>query len=241
MDAELYLPEDWFTAEMAELREKLGIPAERKFKTKIELGWEMIQRAHANGLPFEAICCDDFYGKSGDFRAEMRAAGFVYMADVPHNTRVYLKRPAWLKCQRYLVASEDELRKAEEIDREVTRLFITQTLTCYLSLIICFKSRTRSALIFALLSPPQTIPRTPIISGAISFSFGTSSNLSEPASAVSSPSALDSSTKRLSSSSLMNSSVERPSFIPVSSIATSMFTALAISATSKGEIEFIRL
>ena len=57
----------------------------------------MIQRVHANGLPFEAICCDDFYGKSSDFRAEMRAAGFVYMADAPHNTRVYLKRLAWLK------------------------------------------------------------------------------------------------------------------------------------------------
>ena len=93
VDGELYLPEDWFTAEKVELREKLGIPAEREFKTKIELGWEMIQRAHANGLSFEAICCDDFYGKSSDFRAEMRAAGFVYMADVPHNTRVYLKRP----------------------------------------------------------------------------------------------------------------------------------------------------
>ena len=110
VDVELYLPEDWFTAEKAELREKRGIPAELEFKTKIELGWEMIQRAHANGLPFEAICCDDFYGKSGDFRAEMRAAGFVYMADVPHNTRVYLKRPAWLKCQRYFVVSLGYLR-----------------------------------------------------------------------------------------------------------------------------------
>ena len=50
MDGELYLPEDWFTAEKAELREKLGIPAERK--TKIELGWEMIQRAHARGTTY---------------------------------------------------------------------------------------------------------------------------------------------------------------------------------------------
>ena len=86
VDGELYLPEDWFTAEKAELREKLGIPAELKFKTKIELGWEMIQRAHANGLPFEAICCDDFYGKSSDFRAEMRAEGsFIWL--MPHTIR----------------------------------------------------------------------------------------------------------------------------------------------------------
>ena len=93
VDGELYLPKHWFAPEMAELRKKLRIPAEREFETKIELGWKMIQRAHANGLPFEAICCDDLYGQSSDFRAEMSAAEFIYMADVPHNTQVYLKRP----------------------------------------------------------------------------------------------------------------------------------------------------
>jgi SRSO17 transposase len=93
VDGELYLPRHWFAPEMTDLRKKLGIPTEREFETKIELGWKMIQRAHANGLSFEAICCDDFYGQSSDFRAEMKAAEFIYMADVPHNTQVYLKRP----------------------------------------------------------------------------------------------------------------------------------------------------
>ena len=55
MDGELYLPEDWFTPEMEELREKLGIPAERRFETKIELGWEMIQRAHACGTTYQNL------------------------------------------------------------------------------------------------------------------------------------------------------------------------------------------
>ncbi len=79
VDGELYLPEQWFTQEMAELRERVGIPPERKFETKIELGWKMIQRVHANGFPFEAICCDDFYGQSGEFRARMNDAGHVYI------------------------------------------------------------------------------------------------------------------------------------------------------------------
>jgi len=35
---------------MEELREKLGIPAEWRFNTKIELGWEMIQ--HACGMTY---------------------------------------------------------------------------------------------------------------------------------------------------------------------------------------------
>ena len=52
MDVELYLPEDWFTVDKAGLIEKFGIPAELKFNTKIELGWEMIQRAHARGTTY---------------------------------------------------------------------------------------------------------------------------------------------------------------------------------------------
>lgn len=93
VDGELYLPEHWFTPEMAWLRKRLGVPPERKFETKIELGWKMIQRTHANGIPFEAICCDDFYGQSREFRARMNDAGHIYMADVPSDTQVYLKRP----------------------------------------------------------------------------------------------------------------------------------------------------
>ena len=37
VDGKLYLPKHWFAPENAELREKLGIPAEREFETKIEL------------------------------------------------------------------------------------------------------------------------------------------------------------------------------------------------------------
>lgn len=94
IDGELYLPEHWFTSEMAKLRERLGIPHERKFETKIEFGWMMIQRTtHANGFPFEAICCDALYGRDAEFRTRMNDAGHIYMADIPQNTLVYLKRP----------------------------------------------------------------------------------------------------------------------------------------------------
>jgi SRSO17 transposase len=129
VDGELYLPKHWFAPEMAELREKLGIPAELEFETKIELGWKMIQRTHANGLPFEAICCDDFYGQSSDFRAEMSAAEFIYMADVPHNTQVYLKQPVvgvpeappgkhGRKPSRSRVLSPDKPLKASDVARQ---------------------------------------------------------------------------------------------------------------------------
>jgi SRSO17 transposase len=78
---------------MADLRQHVGIPPEQKFETKVEKGWKMIQRVQAQGLPFEAVACDDLYGRSTQFRDQLAGARLVYMADVPRNTQVYLKKP----------------------------------------------------------------------------------------------------------------------------------------------------
>jgi len=93
VDAELYLPQAWFEKDRKEKREQLGIPPERGFQTKTQLGWRMIQRAKANGLPFEAVLCDELYGRSERLRRDLDEAQIVYMAEVPENTRVYLTPP----------------------------------------------------------------------------------------------------------------------------------------------------
>jgi SRSO17 transposase len=93
VDGELFLPERWLGPELAEERERLGIPAARTFQTKVQLGWEMIQRAQAEGLPFEAVACDELYGRSGWLRARLDEAKLAYLANVPADTRVYLTEP----------------------------------------------------------------------------------------------------------------------------------------------------
>ncbi|HDQ72835.1 MAG TPA: IS701 family transposase [Chloroflexi bacterium] len=93
IDGELYLQKHWFAPEMTELRQQVGIPPEREFETKIELGWKMIQRVKANELPFEAIACDDLYGRSTWLRDKMNGEQILYMADVPRTTQVYLEKP----------------------------------------------------------------------------------------------------------------------------------------------------
>ena len=93
VDGELFVPEHWFTPEMAQERQRVGIPATRQFATKIELGWRMIERVSANGLPFEIVLCDDLYGRSGWLRQQIDAAGLLYLADVPADTQVYLTKP----------------------------------------------------------------------------------------------------------------------------------------------------
>jgi SRSO17 transposase len=93
IDGELFLPERWFSAGLADERVRLGIPAERCFQTKVELGWRMIRRVQAEGLPFEAVACDELYGRSGWLRARLDGAKIVYLANVPADTRVYLTQP----------------------------------------------------------------------------------------------------------------------------------------------------
>jgi SRSO17 transposase len=93
VDAELYLPEDWFDEAQAPLRQRWHIPAERRFATKLTLGLQRIRRAKANGLPFSVVGCDSLYGRDHQFRADVAAEGLLYMADVPVDTQVYLSRP----------------------------------------------------------------------------------------------------------------------------------------------------
>ncbi len=93
IDGELFLPEHWFGPELADERKRLGIPPDRTFQTKVELGWQMIRRVQAEGLPFEAVGCDELYGRSGWLRARLDEARIVYLANVPADVRVYLEPP----------------------------------------------------------------------------------------------------------------------------------------------------
>jgi len=93
VDAELYLPEHWFDAEHAELRQRWHIPLERSLMTKTELALQQIEHAQANGLPFEVVGCDSLYGRDRQFRADLDAREVLYMADIPSDTMVYLEKP----------------------------------------------------------------------------------------------------------------------------------------------------
>lgn len=92
-DGERYVPEAWFAPENAAKYKRVGLPEERTFATKLEIALDRVKEAHANGIPFEAVDCDTFYGRSNWFRDQLDQLGIEYYADVPANTRVYLKKP----------------------------------------------------------------------------------------------------------------------------------------------------
>ncbi len=93
VDAELDLPEDWCDDDHTELRQRWHIPPERTFMTKSQLALQLVQRAQANGLPFEVVGGDSIYGRDRQFRADLEAMNIIYMADIPSDTPIHLEKP----------------------------------------------------------------------------------------------------------------------------------------------------
>jgi SRSO17 transposase len=90
---ELFLPEAWFDEEHQELCKRLGVPVERRFQTKLELFWQMVQRCQQDGVVFDAVAIDGLYGQSFWLRQQLDQAAIEFYADVPANTKVYLSEP----------------------------------------------------------------------------------------------------------------------------------------------------
>ena len=94
IDGELFLTEKWFSKGYTGRRKKAEIPSERSaFQTKIELGWQMIEKAKASNLSFVAVAFDSLYGRSFWLREQCEQAGIEYYADIPANQQLYLSYP----------------------------------------------------------------------------------------------------------------------------------------------------
>jgi SRSO17 transposase len=96
LDRRLYLPQEWVTeAAYAERRQHCGVPPEVTFTTKPLLGWEMVQAVHqASSLRCRWVTCDEAFGRDPDVLDRIAELGLWYLAEVPHDTRVWRQRPA---------------------------------------------------------------------------------------------------------------------------------------------------
>jgi SRSO17 transposase len=91
IDRRLFLPEEW--AEDHERREEAGVPEAAVFRTKPELGLEMVEIAASEGLPFSWVGGDCVYGDSPTFVQGVRALGKWYVLDVSSEAHVWLSKP----------------------------------------------------------------------------------------------------------------------------------------------------
>jgi SRSO17 transposase len=106
IDGQLYLPADW--ANNSRLRNKCKVPKDVRFRTKAEIVLDMVLNARKNGVPFGWVGMDCFYGEQSHLRNKLDAEGLIYIADIPRDTRVWIKESG-SKCLRSAYQNEREI------------------------------------------------------------------------------------------------------------------------------------
>ncbi len=94
LDERLYILEEWFCDDSRQRWKACGIPQELAFQTEAQLGLEMIAALVQRGVvPFRWVTCDESYGENPAFLKEIAALGKCYLAEVPSDTRAWLRTP----------------------------------------------------------------------------------------------------------------------------------------------------
>jgi SRSO17 transposase len=83
----LYLPVEW--CEDPERRAKAKIPEEVEFKTKLQLGKELVQRAGSWNIKRAPVLGDEAYGKNTQLRRDLDEAGFQYLFSIDKTASVF--------------------------------------------------------------------------------------------------------------------------------------------------------
>lgn len=92
IDERLYLPQKWIDDKARCLKAKVPLE-ELKFRTKYELGLEMIDNAIEEGIPFSYVTMDGFYGENPELLTELESRGLIFVADIAVDTLVYVEKP----------------------------------------------------------------------------------------------------------------------------------------------------
>jgi SRSO17 transposase len=94
LDRRLYLPDAWFDAAHRERWHKCGVPEDTLFKTKPTLALEMLRAVvQAGTVRFRWVTCDEAFGREPTFLDGVAALQRWYCAEMPHDTRLWLRRP----------------------------------------------------------------------------------------------------------------------------------------------------
>jgi SRSO17 transposase len=94
VEGQLFMPKEWFDVAHAERQQACGVPEDLTFKTKPEIGLELLQNAQKRGnLPFSWVAADELYGDSPAFRDGVAGLGKWYFTEIKENTPIWRTRP----------------------------------------------------------------------------------------------------------------------------------------------------
>lgn len=92
VDARLYLPLDW--CDDAVRCQEAGIPKEnRRFKTKLDLALDIIRQQVGNGVSFDYIGGDGYYGNDVNLARAIDQMGYIYMLDIHCDQKIFTQKP----------------------------------------------------------------------------------------------------------------------------------------------------
>jgi len=111
----LYMPESW--AQDQERRAEVGVPEAVKFKTKPQLGLELIRQAQGDGVPSAPVLGDSVYGDSPEFRAGVRELGMEFFLQVTsrHKAWTHPVPTHQKRVRRYVAADVPPARTLAEM------------------------------------------------------------------------------------------------------------------------------
>ena len=88
---ELYLPESW--ARDRDRCREAGIPEDMIYRSKWEIALELYDHALGNGLHFDWLTFDEWYGSKPGFLRGLSARGQLFVGEVPRSFTGWLKPP----------------------------------------------------------------------------------------------------------------------------------------------------
>lgn len=94
IEGQWFMPDEWFEEEHAERRSACGVPEDRIYKTKPEIGLELVQKAEKRGsLPFQWVAADALYGDAPAFRDGIDDLGKWYFTEIRNTTPIWRTQP----------------------------------------------------------------------------------------------------------------------------------------------------
>lgn len=94
IEGRLFIPDQWFEEEHTEQRQACGVSEYLVFKTKPEIGLELLENAlKRDNLPFSWLAADALYGDSPAFRDGLAATGKHYFTAIKDNTLIWCAPP----------------------------------------------------------------------------------------------------------------------------------------------------
>src|SRR5262249_23619393 len=70
-----------------------GIPDDVGYRPKWQIALDLYDRARANGVTFDWLTCDEWYGGKPEFLRQMNARGQIFVAEVPTSFTGWVRTP----------------------------------------------------------------------------------------------------------------------------------------------------